>query len=74
MNSISVNYNSIWELDFAPNYQFTEKGECFNILTGRKIRKVVKGYSTGFNINGKFYTLTRLRQSLVKIKEIDCPF
>jgi len=45
-----------------------------NLKTTRIINQVSKGGSIGYIINGKFYTLTKLRNSLVKIKYNNLPF
>ena len=74
MNTISITYTVKFELDFARNYKFTENKECFNAKTGRRIKQVYKNGSIGYNIKGKFYSLTRLRKHLVKPVKIDCPF
>jgi hypothetical protein len=68
------NIDLVWQLDFAYNYQFDKSGKCYNIKTGREIKQTVIGYTVGYCIKGKFYSLTRLRQSLVKIEKSDCPF
>lgn len=74
MGSFTVSYDSKWQLDFAPNYQFTSCGKCFNVKTGRQLKMVVKGTCRGFNIFGKFYSLETLRKHLEKIEEPICPF
>jgi hypothetical protein len=40
----------------------------------REIKKTVNGYSVGYWINKKFYTLENLRKQLVKIEKLDYPF
>lgn len=74
MNTISVNYTIKYELDFAPNYKWTDCKKCFNVKTGRQIRQTYVSGSIGYCINGKFYSLKKLRPHLIKIKEEDCPF
>ena len=74
MNSISINYAVYWELDFSTEYKWTKCGKCFNFKTGRQIKQVYKSRCIGYNIKGKFYSLTKLRNHLVKIKNHDCPF
>ena len=64
----------VWMLDFADNYQFDRKGNCYNLKSGRQLKQTVIGYTLGYCIKGKFYSLTRLRKSLVKIEKQDCPF
>jgi hypothetical protein len=74
MNSLSVVYNYKWELDFAPEYKFTIEKSCINIKTGRRIKKTMIGYTVGYYIRGKFYSLTALRKHLVKEEKYKLPF
>jgi hypothetical protein len=74
MNSISVIYNYNYRLSFANNYVFTKNGKCFNLKTNREIKMVLNGYTKGFNIQGKFYSLNTLRKNLEKIPKETCPF
>jgi hypothetical protein len=74
MNSISVTYTLKFELSFAPNYQWTSCGKCFNVKTGREIKQVYNNGCIGYSINGKFKSLKYLRSNLVKIVKLDCPF
>ena len=63
-----------WKLSFNENYQWTNENELFNIKTMRKINKTVNGYSVGYWIEHKFYTIKNLRKYLIKIENEDCPF
>jgi hypothetical protein len=45
-----------------------------NIKTGRVIGQVSKGGSIGYIVDGKFYTLARLRECLEVIRDEDMPF
>lgn len=74
MAVFTSNIDLVWRLDFADNYQFDKKGNCYNVRSGRQLKQTVIGYTLGYCINGKFYSLTRLRQSLVKIEKQYCPF
>ena len=74
MNSFSVTYAIKYEIDFANHYVFNQHKECYNLKTGRRIKKVVQGRCIGYNIQGKFYSLTKLRNHLVKTKKESCPF
>lgn len=74
MSVITKKYNLIWQLSYAPNYQFDKHGNCFNIKTGRQIKQTVIGYTTGYCVCGKFKSINFLRGYLVKIKKEDCPF
>ena len=74
MNSFTVTYHIKYVIDFAPHYAFNQHKECYNTRTGRRIKKVVQGGSIGYNIQGKFYSLTRLRSHLIKPQKETCPF
>lgn len=62
-----------WLIDGFPQYGFGSDKKLYNLKTGRVIRKVVKGYTTGFNLNGKFYSLQKIKPLLRK-PEPYCPF
>lgn len=64
----------IGEIPSMPHYKFTKFEKLINVKTMREIKKTVNGYSVGYWINKKFYTLENLRKQLVKIEKIDCPF
>lgn len=72
---ISLQFTCKWQLDFDSDFVFVER---FNFLVNRKtgkiLKQITKGGSIGYVIKGKFYSLTSLRQSLVKIEKQDCPF
>jgi hypothetical protein len=72
--TISVNYVAKWRIKGFNNYIVTECGKVINTERGKVIKRVVKGYSIGYNIAGKFVTLTELKKQLVKIDEVYCPF
>lgn len=62
-----------YRLDFAINYVFTTNPKMLvNLNSGKVINQIIKGGSIGYVINGKFYTLTKLREHLEEIpkKEI----
>lgn len=64
----------VWQLDFADNYQFDRSGDCYNVRTGRQIKRTMVGYTVGYCICGKFMSLTKIRKSLIKIERTECPF
>ena len=72
MNSFSATYSYKYRVDFAKEYVFAGT-RCYNLKTGRWIKKVVHGYTIGFNIKGVFYSLAYLRAHLVK-EETRVPF
>ena len=74
MSYISISYAVLYQLDFANEYKFTKNKECFNNKTGRKIKQVYKNRCIGYNIRGKFYSLTKLKKHLVKPIKETTPF
>jgi hypothetical protein len=74
MHTFTVTYTVKYEIDFAPNYVFNEKNECWNLKTGRKIKKVTKNGMIGYSIKGKFFSLKKLRGHLVKTTKESLPF
>lgn len=74
MTTISINYDDKWTLKDHPNYIITSCGKVINKQRGKIIKRVVKGYSVGYYIAGKFITLYKLRKQLVKIEDVYCPF
>lgn len=70
--SKSIVFN--WKLDFTDLYKWTTTGQLYNTKTMREIKKTVNGYSVGYWINKKFWTLRNLKKHLVKIEKEICPF
>ena len=70
----SKHYDVVWQIDFAKHYMVTSDGIVINSLTGNVVSRTVKGYSIGYHIAGKFYTLNTLRNCLEKIHHIEMPF
>lgn len=72
---INLVFTCKYTLNFDNDFVFTEKYNFLvNQKTGRILKQITKGGSIGYCIRGKFHTLTSLRQSLVKIAKLDCPF
>ena len=64
-HSYTAAYNLKWQVSFASQYKVSKCGKVFNTRTNRQIKRVVNGgYSTGYWINSKFYTLDTLRANL----------
>jgi hypothetical protein len=74
MNSISTTYALKYRVKFAPNYCFDINNQCWNVKSGRPIKKVIVSRSIGYCISGKFYSLTFLRKHLEKIPSEKLPF
>lgn len=55
-------------------YEVNEKGKIKNIQSGRTLTRTAKGYTIGYYINKKFYSLKQLRVNLVEKQKVSCPF
>ena len=74
MVSVSTNYNLVWKYLDDDKYQFTRCGKCINILRNKEVKRVLVGYTEGFCLNGKFKSLSQIRNKLIKIENTNCPF
>ena len=74
MITITKSINFKWKISFNDSYKWTTDNELYNTKTMRKIKKTVNGYSVGYWIGKKFYTLNNLKKHLVKIEKTICPF
>jgi len=74
MNTISIKYTLVYQLNFANNYQWSKCGKCFNIKTGRQIKQTLNSGCIGYNIKGRFYSATFLRNKLELIPKQSTPF
>ena len=72
--TISMKYTLKWRHKKYHHYQWSTCGKLFNVQSGREIKKVVNGGSVGYWIAGRFITLGKLRQQLVKIQYDRLPF
>lgn len=67
---ISLHFTCKWTIANNENYIFTENPKMLvNLKTNKIINQVMKGGSIGYIINSKFYTLTKLKTMLIKIKQ-----
>lgn len=70
---ISLDLHCKYRISFATNYVFTTKPKLLvNTKSGKVINQIMKGSTIGYIVNGKFYSLTKLREYLEVIpkKEI----
>jgi len=74
MITLSRTYNIDWVLKFAPNYGITKDGIVINLYRNKILKRTVVGYSIGYYIESKFYTLTYLRNQLTKCQKVKYPF
>lgn len=71
---ISTSYDAVWQIKGLDNYFVTKNGVIFNSLTQKSLKRTVKGYTIGYHIQGRFYSLSKLRTMLEKITVIQLPF
>lgn len=57
----------VWRIEGFEGFVVAQDNKMYNISTGREVRMVLIGYTKGFYLNQKFYSLTRLRPLLRKI-------
>ncbi|MFD0762991.1 hypothetical protein ACFQZW_12945 [Lutibacter aestuarii] len=62
MKDYTYVYIPKWKIKGFPNYAFTVDKKLFNYKTNRFSKKRVKNYSVGYTLNGKFYTLQKLKK------------
>ena len=74
MHSFTVTYTIKYKISFAKHYVFNEHKQCFNLRTGRFIKRVLVGGSIGYIIDGKFKSLVFLRKNLEKPEKQVLPF
>jgi hypothetical protein len=74
MNSVSIKYTYKYRHSKEHSYVWTICGKCVNLKTGRVLKQVYNNSCIGYNIKGKFSSLTRLRKELEKIPKKSCPF
>ena len=73
---ISLYLHCKYRIKFAPHYVFTIKPKLLvNLQSGKVINQIMKGSAIGYVIQGKFYSLTKLREHLEVIpKKENLPF
>jgi hypothetical protein len=63
----SKNITPVWVIDGLDGFVVATDNKMYNIITFREVRMVLNGYTKGFYLNRKFYSLARLRPLLRKI-------
>lgn len=74
MNTISITYALKWQVKDAEEYCFTSCNRLVNTKRQKEIKKVMQGRCIGYNIRGKFISLTSLKTKLTKIEQTKTPF
>lgn len=55
-----------WLIEGIDGYGFGKDKKLYNLKTSKNIRMTIKGYTKGFQIKNKFYTLNKLKPLLIK--------
>lgn len=74
MLEFTIKYVAKWQLKNNDNYVFTKCGLCYNRKSGRLVKQVLKNCTIGYIIKGKFKSLARCREELIKIQKQENPF
>ena len=72
--STHKNYVLKWELKSLPQYQISTCNNIINTKTGRVLKMTLVGYTKGYWISKKFYTLKKIRENCHPIKDCEIPF
>lgn len=73
MTTISVTYDCKYQVKGMPEYKFAKK-KLFNTQRGKEIKKVLNGYTIGYNLRGKFYSMQKIKAMIEPIEKNICPF
>lgn len=63
----SKTVNAEYSIEGHTGYFLSDENKMYNIATRREIRLVMYGYTKGYYLNRKFYSLTRLQTMVQKI-------
>lgn len=72
--SVTSSYHLKYQLKGIPGYAFADNKKLYNLQRQTEVKKTLIGYTVGFWIKGKFYSLKALKPLLEKYQEDDCPF
>lgn len=64
----------IWFIKGYDGYGFSKDKLLYNIKTGRVVKRCLKGYTVGYNLNGRFISRNKLKPLLTKVIKTNCPF
>lgn len=74
INTITLTFKIQWRITGHDDYAIVDHNLLVNVKRGRIVKQVMNGGSIGYCLNGKFYTLSKLRPLLVKPKVSNIPF
>lgn len=63
-----------WVIDGVDGYGFGSDKKLYNLKTSHEIKMTVKGYTKGYQIKNKFYTLNKLKPLLKRPECFNLPF
>jgi len=69
-----INIVPKWVIEGYPLYFFGEDKKLYNKQTGKELRPVLKGYTIGYNLSGKFKSRKQLKLLLKKYLQEKLPF
>jgi hypothetical protein len=72
--SLSNNYHLKWKIKGFDSYKVTTCGKVINCQRGKEVKRTMNCCSIGYYLNGKFYTLAKIRELLIEIKPTKLPF
>ena len=64
----------VWKITGFDSYAFGDDKQLYNTKTGRRKVMTIMGYTKGYWLGRKFYTLNKLRPLLYKPKNEISPF
>lgn len=70
MKDYTFIYISKWKIEGFEDYAFLTDKRLFNYRTNRFSKKRVKKYSTGFTLDGDFYTLETIKDWIVPVEKL----
>lgn len=57
-----------WVIKYSEQYVFADDKKLYNLNKGKEIKAVLKGYTIGYNICGKFMSRKQIKPLLIKYK------
>ena len=63
-----------WTIAGHENYVFGDDKRLYNTQRGKEVKPILKRYTVGYNIKGKFISQKKLKPLLVRYVQNECPF
>jgi len=64
----------MWVINGVDGYGFGSDKKLYNLKTSHEIKMTIKGYTKGYQIKNKFYTLNKLRTLSKRPERFNLPF